>query len=84
MSRARSRCAEIVAPTSWAHDALLLAFAVRLWLPGRTLLLVACGVLGLAGLVAGVPTGAFEAVLALWVPSTAAVLAEVRKAAADF
>ena len=25
MSRARSRCAEIVAPTSWAHDALLLA-----------------------------------------------------------
>ena len=53
---------------------LLLAFAVRHWLPGRTLLLGACGLLGLAGLVAGVPTGAFEAVLALWVPSTAAVL----------
>ena len=53
---------------------LLLAFAVRQWLPGQTLLLGACGLLGLAGLVAGVPTGAFEAVLALWVPSTAAVL----------
>ena len=53
---------------------LLLAFAVRHWLPGQTLLLGACGLLGLAGLER---TGWYpgdEAVLALWVPSTAAVL----------